>query len=192
MYMAIIKFPLGTRSRHDQFEKLVQPYLHKLYRLAYYLTGQQAEAEDMVQDVVVKLYPRLQEMQKIEQPGPWLARVMYHHFIDHRRSSKRSPVYLLDDGSELEEYLEDTPGPAENTETSILQNHLRHALDGLNEDQRALMILHDVEGYTLNEVHNILGVPIGTLKSRLNRARGRLREILHDMEPFHAGKRVNK
>lgn len=170
----------------------MQPYLQQLYRLAYRFTGQQADAEDLVQDVVVKLYPRMQEMQKIEQLGPWLARVLYRHFIDHTRSRQRSPLYLVDDETDFDQQKGDIPNPTDNTETAILQQRLQHAMTHLNEDQRVLMILHDVEGYTLNEIHNILDAPIGTLKSRLNRARGRLREILRDVEPFAVSKRVNQ
>ncbi|NOQ68906.1 MAG: hypothetical protein GQ573_02150, partial [Gammaproteobacteria bacterium] len=78
-----------------------------------------------------------------------------------------------------------------NVEAALLQNRLQEALNQLNEDQRALMILHDVEGYTLNEIHTMHDVSIGTLKSRLNRARSRLRELLKNMEPFGDIKRVN-
>ncbi len=190
--MAIIKLRSLWQSEHEQFEELLQPHLHKLYKLAYRFTGQQADAEDIVQDVVVKLYPRLQEMQKIEQLGPWLARVLYRHFVDRVRSKQRSPLHLVDGNeSALDEHKDETPEPAENVEAALLQERLQEALNKLNEDQRALMILHDVEGYTLNEIHTMFDVSIGTLKSRLNRARSRLRELLKNMKPFADIKRVN-
>ena len=191
--MAIIKLRSLWQSEHEQFEELLQPHLQQLYKLAYRFTGQRADAEDLVQDVVLKLYPRLQEIQKIEQLGPWLARVLYRHFVDRVRSKQRSPLHLVDkDESVLDEHKDEMPDPAENVETALLQNRLQDALNQLNEDQRALMILHDVEGYTLNEIHNMFDVSIGTLKSRLNRARSRLRELLKNMEPFGATKRVNE
>lgn len=189
--MAIIKLRSLWQSEHEQFEELLQPHLQQLYKLAYRFTGQRADAEDLVQDVVVKLYPRLQEMQKIEKLGPWLARVLYRHFVDRVRSKQRSPLYLVDkDESVLDDYRDEMPDPAENVEAVLLQNRLQGALNQLNEDQHALMILHDVEGYTLNEIHNMFDVSIGTLKSRLNRARSRLRELLKNMEPFGVIKRV--
>ena len=190
--MTVIKLWRARQSEHEQFEELLQPYLQKLYTLAYRFTGQRADAEDLVQDVVVKLYPRLQEMQKIEQLGPWLARVLYRHFIDRVRSKQRSPLHLVaDDEPELEAHSDDAPGPVGIAETSLLQNRLQNALNQLNDDQRALVILHDVEGYTLNEIHIMHDVSIGTLKSRLNRARARLRELLKNMEPFDDVRRVN-
>ncbi len=190
--MAVIKPWPSRQSEHEQFEELLQPYLQKLYRLAYRFTGQRVDAEDLVQDVVVKLYPRLQEMQKIEQLGPWLARVLYRHFVDRLRSKQRSPLHLVvEDEQVLEEHSDEKPDPAGTVETALLKNRLQQALDQLNEDQRALVILHDVEGYTLNEIHIMHDVSIGTLKSRLNRARGRLRELLKNMEPFDDVRRVN-
>ena len=190
--MAIIKLRALWQSEHEQFEELLQPHLQQLYKLAYRFTGQRADAEDLVQDVVVKLYPRLQEIQKIEQLGPWLARVLYRHFVDRVRSKQRSPLHLVDkDESVLDDHKDEMPDPAENIEAVLLQNRLQGALNQLNEDQRAVMILHDVEGYTLNEIHSMHDVSIGTLKSRLNRARARLRELLKNMEPFGVIKRVN-
>ena len=190
--MAIIKLRSLWQSEHEQFEALLQPHLQQLYRLAYRFTGQRADAEDLVQDVVLKLYPRLQEMQKIEHLGPWLARVLYRHFVDRVRSKQRSPLHLVDkDESVLAEHRDEKPGPAENVEAALLQNRLLEALNQLNEDQHALMILHDVEGYTLNEIQSMFDVSIGTLKSRLHRARSRLRELLENMEPFGVIKRVN-
>jgi len=191
--MAVIKLWQSRPTEHEQFEALLQPHLHQLYKLAYRFTGQRADAEDLVQDVIVKLYPRLQKMQKIEKLGPWLARVLYRQFVDRVRSKHRSPLHLVgEDETALDEHRDETPDPAGNVETALLQNRLQGALNQLNEDQHTLVILHDVEGYTLNEVHTMLDVSIGTLKSRLNRARSRLRELLNSMEPFDTVKRVNE
>lgn len=191
--MAIIKLRPVWQLEHQQFEELLQPHLHQLYRLAYRFTGQRADAEDLVQDVVIKLYPRLQEIQEIEQLGPWLARILYHHFVDRYRSKHRSQIHLAGENiTALNEHKDETPDPEGNVEATLLQNRLQDALNQLNEDQHALVILHDVEGYTLNEIHTMYDVSIGTLKSRLNRARSRLRELLKNMEPFGAINRSNK
>ncbi len=190
--MAVIKLWSARQSEHEQFEELLRPHLQQLFKLAYRFTGQRADAEDLVQDVVVKLYPRLQEMQKIEKLSPWLARVLYRHFVDRLRSRQRSPLHLVnEDEPPLDEHRDDALDPAGNVEADLLQSRLQGALDQLNDDQRALMILHDVEGYTLNEIHSMYDVSIGTLKSRLNRARTRLRELLKNMEPFDVIRRVN-
>jgi len=192
--MNVKKLWTSQPSEQDQFEALIQPHLKQLYKLAYRFSGQQHDAEDLVQDVLLKLYPRLKEMQAIEKLGPWLARVLYRHFVDKYRSKQRTPLQLVGDDDEqiIEDYTEQSPGPAGTKEQSLLQHQLQDSLSQLNEDQRILVILHDVEGYTLQEIHTMYDVSIGTLKSRLNRARGRLRELLKKMEPFEIENRVNE
>jgi RNA polymerase sigma-70 factor (ECF subfamily) len=191
--MAVINLWSPKHSEHDQFEQLVQPHLKQLYRLAYRFTGQRDDAEDLVQDILLKLYPRLHEMQAIERLGPWLARVLYRHFVDRLRSKHRSPLQFIgDDESILEKHVDERPGPEAKLRLAVFNDRLQYSLDRLNEDQRILVILHDVEGYTLNEIHTMYDVSIGTLKSRLSRARAKLRELLKNMEPFEVEKRVNQ
>jgi len=195
--MAVINlWPFGrsehVQSEHDNFEQLVQPHLNRLYKLAYRFTGHRDDAEDLVQDVLLKLYPRLQEMQKIEMLGPWLSRVLYRQFIDKLRSQQRSPVQFTDEEQSYYESQADSAQlPAELFESRLTQEALQQALDELSEDMRILVMLHDVEGYTLQEIHQMLDVPVGTLKSRLSRARTKLKEILSQMELFSEAVRVN-
>lgn len=181
------------RSAHKQFEQLLGPHLKNLYRLAYRLSGQQQEAEDLVQDVMVKLYPRLDEMLKIEKLAPWLSRVLYRHFIDRVRRENRSPIELIVDEDSFYATRADTSQqPSEVIESEILQKKIHYAISHLNYDQRILIMLFDVEGYSLEELQQIQNVPVGTLKSRLNRARSKLREILKEVEPFATYERVKE
>jgi RNA polymerase sigma-70 factor (ECF subfamily) len=181
------------KDPHAQFEALLSPHLDKLYRLAYRLSGQRDSAEDLVQDLLLKVYPRLDEMQQIEKLAPWLSKILYRQFIDQYRRQKRSPLDYTDD----EQSLYDSPAPnaldpSEVSNNSLTAALLSRALNSLNEDQRSLVMLHDAEGYTLQELSELLETPIGTLKSRLSRARSRLREILQSMEPDLPVERVNK
>lgn len=167
-----------------QFEQLIEPHLNHLYQLAFRFCNNQADAEDLVQDVVLKLLPRSNEMSQIEKIRPWLAKVLYRLFIDHYRQQNRSPLSLVPDGENL---LSEQPDPSGETpetlaEDGLNQKRLMKALQTLNEDQRAVVLLHDVEGYTLVELESILDSPQGTLKSRLNRARTYLREYLQKNE----------
>lgn len=172
------------RDAHAQFEQLLQPHLQQLYRLAYRFTGQRDDAEDLLQDLLLKLYPRLDELQSIEKPGPWLARVLYRQYIDRLRSKKRSPLQPMDDEQAVYEvHASDDAQPSDVADTAIKSRLLQAALDQLNEDQRTAIMLHDVEGYSLQELQQILDVSQGTLKSRLSRARAKLRELLQIMEP---------
>ncbi len=180
------------RNSHDRFEKLLQPHLKQLYRLAYRFTGQRDDAEDLVQDLLLKLYPRLDEIQSIDKPGPWLARVLYRQYIDRLRHRQRSPLVSMEDEEAVyETHADQQPQPAQVAENLIHNRMLLQALTHLNADQRLAVILHDVEGYSLQEMEQIIGVSQGTLKSRLSRARAKLRERLENMEPESVAVRVN-
>lgn len=191
--MTIVNFWPRKRSPHDQFEELLRPHLRRLYNLAYRFSRNPDDAEDLVQDILLKLYPRLKEMQSIEKLGPWLARVLYRHYIDKLRSEQRSPIeYMADEEAIYETHAADTLQPSELLDATFIQQHMQQALNQLNDDQRIAIILHDVEEYSLQEISEILSVPTGTLKSRLSRARDKLRTILRTMEPFSQQSRVKE
>ena len=184
------------RPTELNFEDLVRPQVEYLYRLAWRFTGSVADAEDLVQDVLLKLYPRTQEMLRIQRLRPWLARVLYHQYVDSVRQRARSPVLqLVADGDGEEDPLDKVPttrdGPEEHAERSGLRDLILTALRQLNPEQRAVVTMHDVEGYSLEELETMLQTPLGTLKSRLHRARQRLR-VLIPMEPFSLTERVNR
>ncbi len=173
-----------SKNSHSQFEQLLRPHLQQLYRLAYRYTGHRDDAEDLVQDLLLKLYPRLQEMQAIDKLGPWLSRVLYRLFVDQYRRHQRSPIDFTDDEQSVyESHESDEVDPVEVTHTQITNTVLNAALGRLKEEQRLLVLLHDVEGYSLQEINQMIDVPIGTLKSRLSRTRQKLQDIINKMEP---------
>jgi RNA polymerase sigma-70 factor (ECF subfamily) len=177
------------------FEDLLRPQVEYLFRLAWRFTGSVADAEDLVQDVLIKLFPRTQELLEIERLRPWLARVLYHQYVDSVRQRARSPIVeLVTDESEdnpFEALPETKDGPEEHAERSGQRERILRALDRLNPEQRAVVAMHDVEGYSLEELEKVLETPLGTLKSRLHRARQRLRALL-PMEPFSPAERVKE
>lgn len=191
---------MNSRSNSSQFEVLLRPHLESLYRLAYRLTGSRVNAEDLVQDVLTKIFPRTEEMARISNLRPWLARVLYNQFIDDRRSASRSPLQLVVDNTAneteddaMESIAVNHDGPAQLTERHQQQHTLQDAINSLGEDQRIVLMMHDVEGYTISELIEILACPAGTLKSRLHRARAALREQLksaqsggHQQQPGRA------
>ncbi|MFQ6004038.1 MAG: RNA polymerase sigma factor [Woeseia sp.] len=163
------------------FERLLRPQLERLYRFAFRLTSSKPEAEDLFQDVLLKLFGKLDRLVEIEEPGTWTRRVMYNHFIDNRRRFSRRRLVSVDEGRLPQASVDALPGidnpelDAERLDDII---RLDKALAELSEDQRLVVLLHDTEGYKLKEIQEITGDPVGTLKSRLHRARARLRELL--------------
>ena len=173
----------SDHDQHASFEKLLEPHLDRLYRMAFRLAGNKSEAEDLFQDVLIKVYPRVGELIDIEIRGSWLCRIMYNHFIDTRRRYARQRLVAvsedrLPEGQGIEELAGDEPGPAVEAERRDNIMRLERALEQLSDDHRLVVLLHDTEGHKLNEIQALTGTPVGTLKSRLHRARARLREIL--------------
>lgn len=172
------------------FSAAIQPHFAKLYRLAYRLTGSKADAEDLLQDVLTKLYERRTELSSIRALSPWLGRVVYNQFVDNSRGYGRKALQLVGDSStDLEAAVNEPPcadardEPHSRAEQSEELNQLTAALARLSEEHRIVLLMHDSEGYKLLEIQEITGLPIGTVKSRLHRARARLRELLSDTDP---------
>jgi len=168
-------------SQRTSFDALIKPHLDRLYRLSFRLAGNKAEAEDLFQDVLTKIFPRLDELIEIEEPGSWLCRIMYNHFIDNRRRYARQRLVSVSEDRLPGKSLEELPGnldPVADAERLDNIMRLQRAFSELSEDHRLVVLLHDSEGYKLTEIQEVTGTPVGTLKSRLHRARARLREIL--------------
>ncbi|MDX1610111.1 MAG: RNA polymerase sigma factor [Halofilum sp. (in: g-proteobacteria)] len=168
-----------------RFERSIRPWLDDLRRLAIRLTGSPDDAEDLLQDLLLRLHPRMEEVAALDQPRPWLARVLYRMFVDQWRRRRSGPELDHDAAVDEQAGLEDAPDAV--FERGLTRQRLQAALDRLPAFQREIVLLHDVEGYTLTEVCTITDVPTGTLKSRLHRARLALRADLlqaGDMEPL--------
>lgn len=175
-----------ARWNEDGFTALVTPHLDRLYRLAYRLTGRRADAEDLFQDVLGKLYDRRKELSSIRDLSPYVGRVMYNQFVDDRRRYARVPLRLVTDEVDVGAMPATEPSPEQSAERDRSRRAVEAALARLSEEHRMVVLLADAEGYRLAEIEALTAVPIGTLKSRLHRARARLREILAEQGTFSA------
>lgn len=188
---------LFKTSPEKQFSAVIRPHLQRLYQQAYRLTSNQEDAEDLVQDLLIRLYEKKINFNEIENVTSWLLRSLYNQFIDNYRKKSRLPV----DQKELksDEIIDSLSNEKESPHKIHDQNNttfaLKQSIKTLNPEQQAVISLHDIEGYSLTELSTLLELPIGTLKSRLHRARQHLREELLSenseiMEPLLKNKRV--
>ena len=173
---------LPFRKRKDalpSFDSLLRPHLDHLYRLAYRFCGNGHDAEDLVQDLLIKLYPRHAEVAGIEKLRPWLVTTLYRMFIDGTRRKARSRLELInDEGSFYDTVASGDERPDQTLAREQQLSQMQAAFEQLSDDHRILLTLHDIEGYRLVELEAMLDVPLGTLKSRMHRARARMRELL--------------
>jgi RNA polymerase sigma factor (sigma-70 family) len=173
-----------------EFDLLMRGHVRPLYRYAYRWTGDVDQAEDLVQETLTRLFGEMPRLREIEKLRPWAARVMYRIFVDGLRRAQRSPVVfagrsgstgaLLDDDGEEQEAPDETWDPAALTERAFERERLAAAWVHLHTQHRVVLSLHEIEGYSLEEVAQIVEIPLGTAKSRLNRARNHLRELLSE------------
>ncbi len=155
------------------WEEVARDYGRFLYSVAYRLTLDHDDAQDLVQDVLL----RVQRGLATYQPGSmeaWLSRITTNAFLDRVRRQKRRPTDALPE-EDPERVLPTTASAAEALDAAVLPEHLVEALRALPEDYRAAVVLCDVLDFSYEEIAEALGVPVGTVRSRIHRGRMRLR-----------------
>lgn len=175
------------RAAHQGFEDLVRPYIAEMYRVAFRLAGRKEDAEDIVQAVLTRLYPDAAGLALKDNLRTWLLKVIHNEFVDHWRRYRRGPVPEsempgADQGERavaLGEQMAGGVDGADEAERSELQHQLLSAMYRLSEEHRVVLAMHDVEGYSMVEIAEMTGVAVGTVKSRLHRARGQMRMMMH-------------
>ena len=186
--MSILNLFKGKAKPADRFERLLRPHIDTLYRFAFRLCNSQDDAEELVQLFLTRIFEKIDQLEAIEKPAPWLRRGLYNLYVDgYRKTAREITLFNQDEFNDETAVHEETPFQQASNAESL--NNIDTALQQLNPDQRNVVLLHDAEGYTLEELSEILQVPVGTLKSRLYRARTKLKKLLV-MEPFIEPRRV--
>jgi len=173
----------------DAFEELVRIYENKVYALCVHLAGSHADAQDLAQETFIRAYRSLGSFRREADFGTWLHRIAVNMWLNLRRkNSARQALYYLDepyqsgDGSEVSrEIAGDSGDPLQMLEEKEYRGLVRAALGDLSEEHRAVLVLREIEGYSYEEVSRMLGCSLGTVKSRLSRARGAMRRRMTDL-----------
>lgn len=163
------------------WEEVVQAHSAKVYRLAYRLTGNKHDAEDLTQEVFVRVFRSLENFQPGTLDG-WLHRITTNLFLDQAR--RRSRIRFDGMTEETQSRLPSNgPGPERSFEFNNLDVDIARALEELPPDFRAAVVLCDLEGLSYDEVARALDVKLGTVRSRIHRGRAMLKEKLAHRDP---------
>ncbi|MEM9036964.1 MAG: sigma-70 family RNA polymerase sigma factor [Actinomycetota bacterium] len=157
------------------WEEVARDHGRFLYSVAYRLTGNHEEAQDLVQDVLLRVRRGLPGYQPGNLRG-WLSRITTNAFLDGVRRKQRRPTTALPEDPDW--VLPSSPAADEEAARRSLPDHLQAALAEVPADFRVVVVLADVVGLTYDEIADRVGVPVGTVRSRLHRGRARLREVL--------------
>jgi RNA polymerase sigma-70 factor (ECF subfamily) len=172
------------KDRYLIFDSEFMPHIDSMYNFAYRLTNDEDDANDLVQDTYLKAFRFINSFQRGTNAKAWLFRILKNSFInDYRRKSKEPSKVDYQD-------VETTYNSSEDAEVSgtvdlrtesvqdMIGDEVANALNSLPVDFRTVIILCDIEGFTYEEMAKILDIPIGTVRSRLHRARNLLKDKL--------------
>ncbi|RJK98413.1 RNA polymerase sigma factor SigE [Vallicoccus soli] len=166
------------------WEDVVRTHSARVYRLAYRLTGNQHDAEDLTQEVFVRVFRSLSSYTPGTFEG-WLHRITTNLFLDQVRRKQRIRFDALADDA-ADRLAGREPTPAQWYDDRTLDGDVQAALDALPPDFRAAVVLCDVEGLSYEEISATLGVKLGTVRSRIHRGRAQLRAALEHRAPRRA------
>lgn len=167
------------------WEALLKAHTRKTYNLCYRFTGRTQEAEDLTQEIFIKVFQTLRSYDAAQAAfSTWLNRVSRNHLVDHYRRTKKDRVTssLEEETGSVAERPSLEAGAVKRVEARERREWLQRGLDRLSPDLREAIILRDLNDLDYAEIAQVLGVPEGTVKSRINRGRLELARVLKRME----------
>lgn len=168
----------------NAFNALVQRYEVRAYQYAYRLCRNQELASDLVSETFLRVYNALHHFKGNSSFATWLYRIMTNCFLDYRKRDKSKMMVSIDaamqgEDSELERDIKDTArNPQEETERTHRLSKFEEAISQLADFQQSMLVMYHAETMSYEEIAAALDLPVGTVKSRLNRARIALRDLL--------------
>ncbi|QQR89293.1 MAG: sigma-70 family RNA polymerase sigma factor [Myxococcales bacterium] len=174
----------NINNNRNKFEAEIDPYLEPLYGMALRFTKNAADAEDLLQDVMLKAYRAYDRFDGERHVKAWLFRILTNTYINQYRRKKRERM-LSEDGSSIMgaglisgATLEWLSSPFDAASRPIINQEIRFAVDQLPEEQRLVLLLADMEGLSYRQIADAVDAPLGTIMSRLHRARASIQQHL--------------
>lgn len=169
----------------DAFNLLVLAYQQKIINMAYGMLSSKEDALDAAQETFIRIYKNIDTFKGTSSLSTWIYRICTNVCNDIlRKRVKTKSVISLDADDEEDspiQYISDSsPTPEQHAEINERQAAVRRAIEALNDEYRAVIVLYDIEGMSYDEISAVLKCPVGTIKSRLNRARANLKKILSE------------
>jgi RNA polymerase sigma-70 factor (ECF subfamily) len=164
------------KSLAQLFEAEAMPHLNDIFRTASRMLGERSRAEDVAQEVYLQAWKSFERFEPGTNCRAWLYKILFHCVNHHRRKWFRFPLL-----KETEEFLEANLVSAEPIPANLSDAEILAALDRIPSDYRAVILMVDVEEFAYKEAAEIIGIPIGTVMSRLSRGRKLLREQLGEV-----------
>ncbi len=173
------------QQRYAEFEKEAVPHLDAVYNFALRMTGDEDDADDLVQETYLKAFRFFDKFEKGTNCKAWLFRILKNSFInDYRKTTKEPNKVDYDDIQNFYENIKadevETQHYEEDAFSNLLDDEISKAISELPEDFRTVVILSDIEGFTYEEIADFVDIPVGTVRSRLHRARKMLYVQLFD------------
>jgi len=171
-------------EKYEIFDQEFMPHIQSMYNFAFRLTMDEDDANDLVQDTYLKAFRFINSFQRGTNAKAWLFRILKNSFINDYRKKSKEPAKV--DYHEIETFYNSEDADADNITTDLrieslqemIGDEVANALNSLAVDFRTVLILADIEGFTYEEMAKILNIPIGTVRSRLHRARNLLKDKL--------------
>jgi len=172
------------KGDRNAFAELVDLYKDKVYKVSYRMLGNRQEAEDVAQETFLRVYANIDSYDPSYKFSTWIYRIASNLSIDQLR--KRKQIYSLDkqvegtEGLEWHDRLSDPgQGPEDQLLTGEIQGQVQEAINSLTPKYRSIMILRYLEDLSLNEISEVLKLPVSTIKTRIHRGRETLRKKLN-------------
>lgn len=188
----INRFKGGDESA---FEEIVKAYQDRIYNLCRVSLGNPRDAEDAAQDVFIKVYQNLKKFDPAPSFSSWIYRIAVNTCIDYKRrpAAWRQLLGIFDEGREFPlDARSNLPSPEEMYESKKTGEAIRRGLSLISPKLRTVIVLKEIEGLSYEEIAGVLGISIGTVKSRIFRAREELRRFLSEKNGQFPDKLLNK
>ena len=186
-YDLILQCQTGMRPNKVVFAELIRRYQSHVEKILYHLAPDWSDRADLAQEVWIRVYRNIRRLNEPVKFRGWLSRIATNLFYDELRKRKRtnSPISLdaprnMEDGEMDWDIPSDEPGPSDTLTTQEFYEQLRMAIADLPEVFRVTIVLREIEGMAYEEIAEITGVSLGTVKSRIARARQRLQSQLQE------------